>query len=207
MRLAKIAAIPLVVILLLSVVGCKAEYSLSVSVASGQGVVTPSSGTYTDGTTVTIAAIPDSGWEFSHWSGSISGSENPYTIRMKSNKTIGAYFVQTQLPAPTPTPTSIPTPTPTPTLMPTPTPTPTPSDTYSYFWSTGAWGVCSATCGGGVQTRPVFCTRTDIVAVVDDSYCPSSPKPATSQACNTEACPTPTPTPTPEPTAQAPTHQ
>ena len=106
----------------------------------------------------------------------------------------------------TPTPTPIPSPTPSPASTPILTPTPTPSYTYSYHWYTGPWGACSATCGGGVQTRPVFCTRTEFVEVVPDELCPSS-KPATSQACNTEDCPTPTPTPTPEPTTQAPTHQ
>ena len=103
-------------------------------------------------------------------------------------------------PCPTPTPTPIPSPTP------STTSTPTPSYTYSYHWYTGPWGACSATCGGGVQTRPVFCTRTEFVEVVPDELCPSS-KPATSQACNMQACPTPTPTPTPEPTTQVPTHQ
>ena len=138
----KVSSIIIVVLLLLPLlVGCKAEYRLNVTVGNGQGTVTPSSGTYTDGTAVTIAAIPDSGWEFDHWTGSISGSENPVTVHMSSDKTIGAYFVETQVPTPTgtSTPASTPTPTPiatstpastlipTPTLEPTPTPTPTPT--------------------------------------------------------------------------------
>ena len=112
----KVSIIIIAILLLLPfLVGCKVEYSLRVSVYSGQGVVTPSFGTYTEGTAVTITAIPDSGWEFSHWEGKISGNGNPATIRMESNKIIEAYFVETQPPAPTPTssPTSEPTPTPT----------------------------------------------------------------------------------------------
>ena len=121
--------------------------------------------------------------------------------------TVACTSEQERNPTPTSTPasgiTSTLTPTPTPIPSPTPSPasTPTPSYTYSYYWETGPWGACSATCGGGVQTRPVFCTRTEFVEVVPDELCPSS-KPDTSKACNTEACPTPTPT-----TTQVPTHQ
>jgi flagellin FlaB len=91
-------------LLLITSVACKAEYSLHVIVGGGQGVVTPSSGTYTEGTSVTIAAIPDSGWEFDRWDGDISGDENPTTVRISRDKIIQAYFVEIQVPTPTPTP-------------------------------------------------------------------------------------------------------
>ena len=131
MRLVRIAIAVLLGIVLVSTVACKAEYSLSVSVYSGQGVVTPTSGTYTEGTAVTIAAIPDSGWEFERWDGDISGDENPTTVRISRDKIIQAYFIQTQIPTPTatPTPTSISTPTLTPTPTSTPTIEPTPTTT------------------------------------------------------------------------------
>ncbi|MFC0243910.1 thrombospondin type-1 domain-containing protein [Falsochrobactrum ovis] len=60
--------------------------------------------------------------------------------------------------------------------------------TYTYSWQIGGWGSCSATCGGGTQTRSVTCRRSDGVMVAD-SYC-TNPKPATAQSCNTQACPT-----------------
>ncbi len=58
--------------------------------------------------------------------------------------------------------------------------------TYTYAWSTGVFGACSSSCGGGSQTRSVTCQRNDGVSVAD-SYCSGS-KPAASQACNTQAC-------------------
>ena len=59
--------------------------------------------------------------------------------------------------------------------------------TFTYTWQTGTWWACSATCGWWTQTRSVVCKRDDGITVAD-SYC-SSPKPATSQSCNTQACP------------------
>lgn len=56
---------------------------------------------------------------------------------------------------------------------------------YSYSWNIGAWSACSASCGGGTQSRSVVCQRNDGVNVTDD-LCSS--KPATTQACNTQAC-------------------
>ena len=116
-------------LLLITSIACEAEYRLDVTVVSGQGVVTPSSGTYTEGTSVTIEAIPDSGWEFERWEGDISGDGNPSTIQMDSDRIIEAYFVETPLPTPTPTPTPSPEPTATPILSPTITSTPTPTST------------------------------------------------------------------------------
>lgn len=62
------------------------------------------------------------------------------------------------------------------------------SDTSActYAWSAGAWSTCSATCGGGTQTRTVYCQRSD-GGQVADSFC-SGAKPGSSQSCNTQAC-------------------
>lgn len=57
----------------------------------------------------------------------------------------------------------------------------------TYAWSVGGWSSCSASCGGGTQTREVSCKRDDGV-VVAESFC-TQPKPAQSQSCNTQACP------------------
>ncbi len=58
---------------------------------------------------------------------------------------------------------------------------------YTYAWDLGAFGVCSKDCGSGTQTRTVVCRRND-GGQVADSFCSATPKPAASQACNTQAC-------------------
>lgn len=72
-----------------------AEYRLTTSVQpSGSGYVTPSSGTYSDGEEVTLEATAYSGYEFDHWSGDASGTANPTTVVMDSNRHIYANFVE-----------------------------------------------------------------------------------------------------------------
>ena len=69
------------------------QYTLTTSVASGQGSITPSSGSYEEGASVTVTAKASEGYAFDRWGGDLSGSTNPATITMNSNKTISAYFV------------------------------------------------------------------------------------------------------------------
>ncbi|XP_046998769.1 papilin isoform X1 [Schistocerca americana] len=63
-------------------------------------------------------------------------------------------------------------------------------------WSVGDWSSCSATCGGGVQTRPVYCERivsNNLPSIVDEEQCLEvlGLKPLTSQPCNQDVvCPT-----------------
>lgn len=66
-------------------------YTLSASVV-GSGTVTPTSGTYDEGTTVTITAKPASGYLFTGWSGNATGTTNPLSVTMDANKTITATF-------------------------------------------------------------------------------------------------------------------
>ncbi len=62
----------------------------------------------------------------------------------------------------------------------------TPS-TVTYAWSNPVWAACSATCGDGTQTRIVRCRGSD-GSIAADKQC-SGTKPASSQVCNTKACP------------------
>jgi len=54
----------------------------------------PDSSTFVYGASVNLEAIPASGYEFAHWSGDLSGTENPATIAMDSDKEVVAYFTQ-----------------------------------------------------------------------------------------------------------------
>lgn len=57
---------------------------------------------------------------------------------------------------------------------------------YTYSWDTGTYGTCSATCGGGTQSRLVVCKRNDGLVVADNNC--TGPKPADSISCNTQEC-------------------
>lgn len=69
-------------------------YTLTTSV-QGSGSVSPSSGSYNSGSVVSLNATPASGWQFSNWSGSASGSSNPVNVTMNGNKSVTAVFIQT----------------------------------------------------------------------------------------------------------------
>lgn len=68
------------------------QYTLTTA-ASGQGTVS-GAGNYNPGKSVSVSAVPASGWEFSGWSGSVSGNTNPISVVMNSNKTITANFTE-----------------------------------------------------------------------------------------------------------------
>jgi len=64
----------------------------------GEVTVDPQSDTiegYSMGTQVTLNANTAKGYQFSHWSGDVSGQENPVTLDMDSAREVNAYFVET----------------------------------------------------------------------------------------------------------------
>jgi len=69
-------------------------YTLSISISpNGSGSVSKSpdkSCYYNENVTLTATANP--GYSFDHWGGALSGSSNPATIYMNSNKSVTAYF-------------------------------------------------------------------------------------------------------------------
>ncbi|GAG53404.1 unnamed protein product, partial [marine sediment metagenome] len=69
------------------------QYTLTVAAGTG-GTTDPSPGTHLQdsGTQVTITAIPSSGYEFSSWGEDASGTTNPITITMDSDKSVIANF-------------------------------------------------------------------------------------------------------------------
>jgi uncharacterized repeat protein (TIGR02543 family) len=69
------------------------QYTLTVIiVGSGSVSLSPSGGTYNAGTPVTLTPQSGAGFQFSGWSGDLSGSDNPATITMDANKNVTATF-------------------------------------------------------------------------------------------------------------------
>lgn len=71
--------------------------TLSLNVTTqGQGSVSlsPPGGSYTSGAQVRLTATPSSEWTFDHWSGGLSGSQNPATVTMTGNTSVTAVFTQ-----------------------------------------------------------------------------------------------------------------
>jgi uncharacterized repeat protein (TIGR02543 family) len=69
------------------------EYTLDVTLTgSGQVVLNPPGGVYSEGTTVELTAVGDPGWQFSGWNGDLTGSTNPAGIIMTKDYFVGATF-------------------------------------------------------------------------------------------------------------------
>lgn len=59
----------------------------------GNGTVTPGSGDYEAGSTVTLTATPDTGASFDHWSGDVTGTDLVVNVLMDRDKEVTAHFV------------------------------------------------------------------------------------------------------------------
>jgi len=74
---------------------CTVTYTLTTSVV-GSGTATPDTFNPHDrGSTVLITATPSPGYTFTGWSGDLSGTTNPTTILMNSDKSVTAIFALT----------------------------------------------------------------------------------------------------------------
>ncbi|KAM9294417.1 papilin [Gastrophryne carolinensis] len=60
-------------------------------------------------------------------------------------------------------------------------------ETDDYQWSYGSWSECSAECGGGYQSRLVFCTIDN--EAYPDYMCREKPAPASNRTCSNQPCP------------------
>ena len=71
------------------------DYTLTV-IENGRGHVVPNPRAkfYSSGQSVTLAAMPDAGQDFLGWTGAASGTQNPLTAMMTSNKVITASFTK-----------------------------------------------------------------------------------------------------------------
>jgi len=79
-------------------------YELTASVTGGRGTISPKNGTYMEGTSVTLTATPDLGWEVYAWNGTDDDSSKSTvnTVTMDSDKTVTVQFAPKQpiLPSP-----------------------------------------------------------------------------------------------------------
>ena len=68
-------------------------YTLTTKVTPpGAGTVDPASGSYDEGSSVTISATPTENYSFKQWTGTGSGTANPLIFKIISNTTITAEF-------------------------------------------------------------------------------------------------------------------
>ena len=66
---------------------------------AGTGTTDPTADvahTYDEGTGVLITATPASGYAFDHWSGDLTGSTNPDTVTMDTDKAVTAHFIEVE---------------------------------------------------------------------------------------------------------------
>lgn len=86
-------------ILLQAVIGCsKREFPVSIAVEGKGKVLSSLSGGFAaEGSSVTLTAVPDSGWEFSHWEGAISGGTESQTIVVDKDVRVKAYFLRREV--------------------------------------------------------------------------------------------------------------
>ena len=65
-----------------------------------EGIIRPEVGvhSYTEGTSVTVSAVPGDGYKFTGWSGGVSDVASPITtVTMNSDKSVTATFVKSGL--------------------------------------------------------------------------------------------------------------
>ena len=80
-------------------------YSLSVAVSPAySGRVEFPTGDFRPGTSISLKAIPYSGYEFDHWEGDVSGSSPSIRTFMDIDKTAIAYFRKVEIPTPSEVP-------------------------------------------------------------------------------------------------------
>jgi hypothetical protein len=72
------------------------SYTLVITTQGG-GLVTvdPPAGPYPAGSSVTLSAVPSTGWLFGSWSGAVTGNANPRLVLMDGNKAVHATFNST----------------------------------------------------------------------------------------------------------------
>ena len=69
------------------------KYNLNIIISPNEsGTVSPSEGTYTNGTSIKLTGTPSNGYQFKEWKGNVTGITNPVTVLMNSDKSITGVF-------------------------------------------------------------------------------------------------------------------
>jgi hypothetical protein len=69
------------------------QYTITITIiGNGNVIKDPHQSTYAHGTNVSLTAVPEPSWNFSHWEDDISGSQNPVSIVVTSDMDITAVF-------------------------------------------------------------------------------------------------------------------
>ena len=63
-------------------------------IPAGSGIVYPHSGTYNKGQYISLRPDPNTGYLFSHWTGDVASDHHSETIKLDTDKTITAVFVE-----------------------------------------------------------------------------------------------------------------
>lgn len=80
----------------ITLVSATPEHTVTISV-NGNGTVTgANTGTYLEGTELTLTATPEEHNEFTGWTGDVTSNENPLTITVNGDKNITANFAKKQ---------------------------------------------------------------------------------------------------------------
>jgi uncharacterized protein (TIGR02145 family)/uncharacterized repeat protein (TIGR02543 family) len=67
-------------------------YALSVTASNGSVTKSPNANSLDSGTVVTLTAVPDAGYQFTGWSGGLTGTTNPTSVMMNAAKSVVANF-------------------------------------------------------------------------------------------------------------------
>ena len=70
------------------------EYTLNVTAVNGTVDIDPDQTSYESGTIVMLTPIPDTGYIFTGWSGDATGTDDPLSVTMDSDKNITANFAE-----------------------------------------------------------------------------------------------------------------